>query len=121
MVVAHEILKSLPDIQDPTLIDEVLAQVRADLHVARAREDGQEADGGAGAHTAQGHRVRAAVAQLPAKQRAALIMRTYQELSHQEIASALGTSVGAARAAVMTDEPDVEVAAFRRGSPRRSA
>jgi RNA polymerase sigma factor (sigma-70 family) len=45
-------------------------------------------------------RVRAAVAQLPAKQRAALIMRTYQELSHQEIAEALGTSVGAAKANV---------------------
>jgi RNA polymerase sigma-70 factor (ECF subfamily) len=45
-------------------------------------------------------RVRAAVAQLPKKQRAALIMRTYQDLSHQEIARALGTSVGAAKANV---------------------
>ncbi|MFN7917009.1 MAG: sigma-70 family RNA polymerase sigma factor [Vicinamibacterales bacterium] len=45
-------------------------------------------------------RVRAAVAQLPDKQRAALVMRTYQELSHQEIAAALGTSVGAAKANV---------------------
>ena len=43
-------------------------------------------------------RVRAAVAKLPAKQRAALILRTYQEQSHQEIADALGTSVGAAKA-----------------------
>ncbi len=45
-------------------------------------------------------RVRAAVAKLPAKQRAALILRTYQEKSHQEIADALGTSVGAAKANV---------------------
>lgn len=45
-------------------------------------------------------RVRAAVAKLPAKQRAALVLRTYQEKSHQEIADALGTSVGAAKANV---------------------
>lgn len=45
-------------------------------------------------------RVRAAVAQLPPKQRAALIMRTYEDRSHQEIAQALGTSVGAAKANV---------------------
>jgi RNA polymerase sigma-70 factor (ECF subfamily) len=45
-------------------------------------------------------RVRLAVAQLPRKQRAALVLRVYQELSHQEIATALGTSVGAAKANV---------------------
>jgi RNA polymerase sigma-70 factor (ECF subfamily) len=45
-------------------------------------------------------RVRAAVAQLPKKQRAALILRTYHELSHQEVAELLGTSVGAAKANV---------------------
>jgi RNA polymerase sigma-70 factor (ECF subfamily) len=45
-------------------------------------------------------RVRDAVAQLPDKQRAALVLRVYQELTHQEIASALGTSVGAAKASV---------------------
>jgi len=45
-------------------------------------------------------RVRAAVARLPRKQRAALILRTYQELSHQEIATLLGTTVGAAKANV---------------------
>ena len=44
--------------------------------------------------------VRAAVAKLPPKQRAALILRTYQEMSHQDIATALGTSVGAAKANV---------------------
>jgi RNA polymerase sigma-70 factor (ECF subfamily) len=44
--------------------------------------------------------VRLAVAQLPRKQRAALVMRVYREMSHQEIATALGTSVGAAKANV---------------------
>lgn len=43
-------------------------------------------------------RVRTAIAQLPRKQRATLILRTYQELSHQEIAAILGSSVGAAKA-----------------------
>ncbi len=43
-------------------------------------------------------RVRAAVARLPNKQRATVILRVYQEMSHQEIASVLGTSVGAVKA-----------------------
>lgn len=44
--------------------------------------------------------VRAAVARLPEKQRAALVLRVYQDMTHQEIAAALGTSVGAAKANV---------------------
>lgn len=48
----------------------------------------------------QRERVRAAVDRLPRKQRAALILRVYHELSHQEIAAALGTSVGAVKANV---------------------
>jgi RNA polymerase sigma-70 factor (ECF subfamily) len=44
--------------------------------------------------------VRAAVAQLPRKQRAALILRIYHDLSHQEIAEMLGSSVGAVKANV---------------------
>ena len=43
-------------------------------------------------------RVRAAVAKLPPKQRAALILRTYRDMSLQDVAAALGTSVGAAKA-----------------------
>lgn len=43
-------------------------------------------------------RVRAAIAKLPPKQRATLILRVYQELSHQEIASIVGSSVGAVKA-----------------------
>jgi RNA polymerase sigma-70 factor (ECF subfamily) len=44
--------------------------------------------------------VRAAVARLPKKQRAALILRAYHEMSHQQVAQMLGTSVGAAKANV---------------------
>lgn len=45
-------------------------------------------------------RVRAAIAALPSKQRAALILRIYHEMSHQDIASVLGSSVGAVKANV---------------------
>src|SRR5437899_2166380 len=48
----------------------------------------------------RGARVRAAIAQLPRKQRAALILRTYHEMSHREIADVLGSSVGAVKANV---------------------
>jgi RNA polymerase sigma-70 factor (ECF subfamily) len=43
-------------------------------------------------------RVRAAIARLPSKQRTTLILRVYQDLSHQEIASIVGSSVGAVKA-----------------------
>ena len=43
-------------------------------------------------------RVRAAIAELPRKQRATLILRVYHEMSHQEIADVLGGSVGAVKA-----------------------
>ncbi len=43
-------------------------------------------------------RVRAAIAQLPRKQRATLVLRTYHEMSHQQIAEILGSSVGAVKA-----------------------
>ncbi|MDQ3421658.1 MAG: sigma-70 family RNA polymerase sigma factor [Acidobacteriota bacterium] len=42
-------------------------------------------------------RVRVAIAQLPEKQRATLILRVYHDLPHEEIARALGSSVGAAK------------------------
>ena len=42
--------------------------------------------------------VRTAIAGLPTKQRATLILRTYHELSHQQIADILGSSVGAVKA-----------------------
>ena len=43
-------------------------------------------------------RVRQAIAQLPRKQRATLVLRMYHEMSHQEIADTLGSSVGAVKA-----------------------
>jgi RNA polymerase sigma-70 factor (ECF subfamily) len=46
----------------------------------------------------RGTRVRAAIAQLPRKQRATLVLRMYHEMSHQEIADVLGSSVGAVKA-----------------------
>lgn len=48
------------------------------------------------AETAQ--QVRAAIARLPRKQRATLILRAYHELPHEEIAKILGSSVGAVKA-----------------------
>jgi RNA polymerase sigma-70 factor (ECF subfamily) len=42
--------------------------------------------------------VRAAIAKLPKKQRATLILRVYHELPHEQIAAILGSSVGAAKA-----------------------
>lgn len=43
-------------------------------------------------------RVRAAVARLPEKQRATLILRMYQDLSQEEISQVLGKSVGTVKA-----------------------
>jgi RNA polymerase sigma-70 factor (ECF subfamily) len=43
-------------------------------------------------------RVRAAIARLPRKQRATLILRVYHELPHDQIAGILGSSVGATKA-----------------------
>lgn len=42
--------------------------------------------------------VRAAIDQLPPKQRATVLLRVYQDLSHEEIARVLGTTVGAVKA-----------------------
>jgi RNA polymerase sigma-70 factor, ECF subfamily len=42
--------------------------------------------------------VRAAISRLPKKQRAALILRVYHDLPHEEIAGILGSSVGAVKA-----------------------
>lgn len=42
--------------------------------------------------------VRRAIARLPPKQRATVLLRIYQDLSHEEIAGVLGSSVGATKA-----------------------
>ena len=46
----------------------------------------------------RGAQVRRAIAALPPKQRATLVLRMYHELSHEEIAGVLGSSVGAVKA-----------------------
>lgn len=46
----------------------------------------------------RGVQVRRAIAALPPKQRATLVLRMYHELSHEEIATVLGSSVGAVKA-----------------------
>jgi RNA polymerase sigma-70 factor (ECF subfamily) len=45
-------------------------------------------------------RVRAAISRLPARQRAALILRTYHDLTHEQIAKVMGGSVGTSKANV---------------------
>jgi RNA polymerase sigma-70 factor (ECF subfamily) len=42
----------------------------------------------------EARRVRAAVARLPEKQRATLILKVYHELTHEEVAGILGSTVG---------------------------
>lgn len=61
------------------------------------------ADGGASAaermHEAErAERVRDAVARLPEKQRATLILKIYQDLTHEEVAGILGSTVGTVKA-----------------------
>ncbi len=46
----------------------------------------------------QARRVRAAVARLPEKQRATLILKVYHELTHEEVAEILGSTVGTVKA-----------------------
>jgi RNA polymerase sigma-70 factor (ECF subfamily) len=46
----------------------------------------------------QARRVRQAVSRLPEKQRATLILKIYHELTHQEVASVLGSTVGTVKA-----------------------
>jgi RNA polymerase sigma-70 factor (ECF subfamily) len=48
--------------------------------------------------TERAETVRRAIEQLPPKQRATLILRIYEERSHEEIAEALGGTIGAAKA-----------------------
>jgi RNA polymerase sigma-70 factor (ECF subfamily) len=46
----------------------------------------------------QSRRVRAAIQKLPEKQRATLILKTYHDLSHEEVAGVLGSTVGTVKA-----------------------
>ena len=46
----------------------------------------------------EARRVRAAVSRLPEKQRATLILKLYHELTHEEVAEILGSTVGTVKA-----------------------
>jgi RNA polymerase sigma-70 factor (ECF subfamily) len=61
------------------------------------RADSERADA-AVIREERARRVRAAIARLPDKQRATLILRAYHDLPHDEIARIMGNSVGAAKA-----------------------
>lgn len=71
---------------------ETLSKVEAVEPVA-AGEDADEAL----VREERAARVRAAIARLPPKQRAALILRTYRDLPHEEIARILDSSTGAVK------------------------
>jgi RNA polymerase sigma-70 factor (ECF subfamily) len=59
----------------------------------RAGDPGEDIDRGRRAAV-----VRVAIAKLPPKQRATLVLRVYHELPHERIAEILGSSVGASKA-----------------------
>jgi RNA polymerase sigma-70 factor, ECF subfamily len=68
------------------------------LDVDRFVDTSAEAPGSGLRREERARAVRRAIGALPEKQRATLILRTYHELSHQEIADVLGSSVGAVKA-----------------------
>ena len=71
-----------------------LESIEPEQHVDQRTPDAHEM-------VARGERavvVRRAIAKLPPKQRATLVLRIYQEMSHEEIATVLGSSVGAVKA-----------------------
>ena len=72
-----------PRLESLDAVEVAVAAERADAALLRAER---------AAH------VRAAIARLPPKQRATLILRTYHDLPHDDIARILGSSVGAAKA-----------------------
>jgi RNA polymerase sigma-70 factor (ECF subfamily) len=62
-------------------LEDRFADPRARVHAGVESED-------------EARRIREAVARLPEKQRATLILKVYQELTHEQVAGILGTSVG---------------------------
>ena len=72
---------------------------RADAIDPERHVDGSGADPAEAIHRRQrAERVRAAIARLPRKQRATVILRVYHELPHEEIARVMGSSVGTVKA-----------------------
>jgi RNA polymerase sigma-70 factor, ECF subfamily len=83
-----------------------LNRVNVKQHVSEPIDDRHDLDDGSESaaervlRAERAAQVRRAVARLPQKQRAALVLRIYQDLSHQEIAAILGSTVGAVKANV---------------------
>lgn len=67
------------------------------LEPARLRDDRADDPYRRVARAEDAERVRQAIAQLPPKQRATLLLRVYQELPHEEIARILGSTEGAVK------------------------
>ena len=76
--------------QKRPITEPLLDDVATDPH---AEDPGDRLD-----QHARQQRLRHAVARLPPRQRAVVILRVYHELSHQEIATIVGSSVGAVKA-----------------------
>ena len=70
---------------------------RAPIAAIEASPGHDEAADAALIRAERAERVRTAVAQLPKKQRAALILRIYHDLPYEEVAQAIGGSVNAAK------------------------
>jgi RNA polymerase sigma-70 factor (ECF subfamily) len=68
------------------------------IDVDRFVDTSSDAPGAALRRAERARAVRRAINELPEKQRATLILRTYHDLSHQEIADILESSVGAVKA-----------------------
>jgi len=66
-------------------LPEALIDPRPGAHAEAERDD-------------EARRVRAAVSQLPDRQRATLILKIYHDLTHEEVAEILGSSVGTVKA-----------------------
>ena len=77
---------------EPEALDPLL--LASDPRAAAAAEPADEAL----LRAERERRVRAAIARLPKKQRATLILRIYHDLPHAQIAAVLGSSVGAVKA-----------------------
>ena len=70
--------------------------LRRPIDAGAAREPARPRRGAAArvATRRRGRRVREAVSRLPDKQRATLILKIYHELTHEEVAQILGSTVG---------------------------
>jgi RNA polymerase sigma-70 factor (ECF subfamily) len=72
------------------------APIDPSADLTRMPSSGETADG-ALLREEEAARIRRAIRQLPDRQRATLVLRTYHDLPHEQIAQVLGTTVGASK------------------------